>query len=261
MNINLTILTGAGISAESGIPTFRDAKTGLWENHKIEDVATPEAFDKDPELVHRFYNERRAMLPSVKPNAAHYALAKLEKFWTENDIGGFLLITQNIDDLHERAGSKNIAHMHGELMKIRCTGCDTVNNFSGSSSIEDICPSCSAVGKLRPHVVWFGEMPLYLDAIEQVLDLTHHYIAIGTSGTVMPASLFAKVVSLNGQYAGEFGEIVEITKETTDIDGFTMHLEGNATEIVPDYIDVLISIVEEEMKNKTNKKETNNGTV
>ena len=160
MDVNLTILTGAGISAESGIQTFRDAKTGLWENHKVEDVATPEAFSRDPELVHRFYNQRRAVLDTVEPNDAHYALAKLEKFWFENDIGGFLLITQNIDNLHERAGSKNVAHMHGELMKIRCTKCNNVNDFSGDSGVEDICSTCSESGGLRPHVVWFGEMPL-----------------------------------------------------------------------------------------------------
>jgi len=246
-DIHLTILTGAGISAESGIQTFRDAKTGLWENHKVEDVATPEAFDRDPALVHRFYNERRVLLDTVEPNAAHYALVKLEKFWTENDIGGFLLITQNIDDLHERAGSKNILHMHGELMKIRCMECNTVSEFNEDSSTMSVCPSCSVIGELRPHVVWFGEFPLYLEAIEQVLDATHHYIAIGTSGAVMPASLFAKVVSCNGKYSGQFGEIVEITKESTTVDGFTMRIEGNATEAVPDYVDVLIDVVEQDV--------------
>jgi NAD-dependent deacetylase len=243
MDINLTILTGAGISAESGIPTFRDAKTGLWENHKVEDVATPEAYIKDPALVHRFYNERRMSLLEVEPNAAHYALARLEKYWTENDIGGFLLITQNIDDLHERAGSKNIAHIHGELMKIRCTKCNEVSKFSGYSQPEHICPACFLCDGLRPHVVWFGEMPLYLDAVEKVLDMTDHYIAVGTSGSVMPASLFAECVSRNGRYSGQFGEIVEITKEITNTPGFTIRVEGNATEAVPNYVEILIDTI------------------
>lgn len=254
VDINLTILTGAGISAESGIPTFRDSKTGLWENHKVEDVATPEAFDRDPALVHRFYNERRAGVITAEPNAAHHALVKLEEFWTENDIGGFLLITQNIDDLHERAGSKNVAHMHGELMKIRCTGCNAVNDFRGDSHVNHLCATCFDTGKLRPHVVWFGEMPLYLDAIEKVLDRTDHYIAIGTSGQVMPAGLFAHAVSTNGRYSGQFGEIVEITKDSTEVPGFTIHIEGDATESVPQYVDVLIEIVEQELNEEETEK-------
>ena len=244
-SINLTILTGAGISAESGIPTFRDSKTGLWENHKVEDVATPAAFARDPGLVHRFYNQRRAVLDTVEPNAAHYALAKLEKYWTEKDIGGFLLITQNIDDLHERAGSKNIAHMHGEARKIRCTNCGDITNFGGANCLpEHICGACMFVGSLRPHVVWFGEMPLYLDAIEKVLDRTHHYIAIGTSGTVMPASLFAECVTTNGMYS-ELNEIVEITKESTSNRAFTIQINEKATIAVPEYVDLLIEQVEE----------------
>lgn len=251
MDINLTILTGAGISAESGIPTFRDSKTGLWENHKVEDVATPEAFDRDPDLVHRFYNQRRAAIQKAKPNDAHYALAKLEKYWTDNDIGGFLLITQNIDDLHERAGSKNVAHMHGEARKIRCTKCNDISDFKGAPCLAvHICGACMNIGGLRPHIVWFGEMPLYLDSIEKVLDMTDHYIAIGTSGTVMPASLFAECVSRNGRYSGQYGEIVEITKETTYNSAFTMHIMGNATESVPDYVDSLIETIEDERKGK-----------
>jgi len=241
-NINLTILTGAGISAESGIQTFRDAKTGLWENHSVEDVATPQGYEKDPALVQRFYNERRAQLKTVAPNAAHEALVKLEDFWFEHDIGGFLLITQNIDDLHERAGSMNVCHMHGELKKMRCVRCKEVTHIEDDIDLNEVCPSCRSVGTMRPHVVWFGEMPLYLDQIEIVLDHTNHYMAIGTSGNVMPASTFAEAISWNG-FDGEFDERVEITLEMTGTPGFTNVIEGKATVEVVAYVDSLIERV------------------
>lgn len=249
MKLNLTILTGAGISAESGIPTFRDSITGLWENYKVEDVATPEAFQRDPDLVHRFYNERRAKLTDVEPNAAHFALAELEKFWLDNKIGRFLLITQNIDNLHERAGSQFVQHMHGELMKLRCDICHEVSDFSGDSSIETECPVCEIKGSMRPHVVWFGEMPLYMDFLEHALLKTDHFIAIGTSGTVMPASLFADWVASNGRYS-DLNEIVEITKELSGNNAFTITVEGNATEAVPEYTNVLMETLKERSENK-----------
>lgn len=235
---NLTILTGAGISAESGIPTFRDMKTGLWENHSVDDVATPQGFEKDPALVNQFYNERRAVLPTVLPNKGHEALVELEEFWTVNDIGGFLLITQNIDDLHERAGSKNVCHMHGELLKKKCHECGEVTSIAATEQIEpkDWCPSCKAFGSMRPDVVWFGEMPLWLDQIEQVLDRTNLYAAIGTSGNVMPASLYAECVARNNfdSYC------TEITMEPTDVSGFDKRIDGKATESVPEFVDALI---------------------
>lgn len=228
---NLTILTGAGISAESGISTFRDSN-GLWENHSVMEVATPKGFEDNPGLVNRFYDDRRAQLAEVEPNAAHYALARLEQAWT---AGGFLLITQNVDDLHERAGSRNMAHIHGELCRARCydDACDAapvvlqpgerINNEKGCRT----CEKCAI--PLRPDVVWFGEMPKWLDQIEKVLDLTDIYVAIGTSGSVMPASLFATAVSMNERPS----ERIEVNMKGTGDVAFTHVLQGPATEQVP----------------------------
>ncbi len=182
---SIVVLTGAGVSAESGLRTFRDAG-GLWEEHRVEDVATPEGFLADPELVHRFYSQRRAQLASVRPNAAHAALARLEQHWP----GGFLLVTQNVDDLHEQAGSRNLVHMHGELRKVRCTACGRVQAWSGDTSVATLCPLCGRRGALRPHVVWFGEMPLELPRIQEALEACGIFLAVGTSGNVYPAAGF-----------------------------------------------------------------------
>jgi len=226
--VNLTILTGAGISAESGIKTFRDSN-GLWENHSVTEVASPQGFKDNPQLVHDFYNARRAQATTVQPNAAHYALADLEKFWLDNDLGGFLLITQNIDDLHEQAGSKNIAHIHGELNKQRCENCFEISTINGNMSPLDVCPECRTRGSLRPQIVWFGEMPFYLDKIEFVLDNTDLYYAMGTSGAVMPASLFGSAVKMNGRET----ETIEMNLEPSDNDGFDHRINGKATLTVP----------------------------
>lgn len=156
----LVILTGAGISAESGLRTFR-AEDGLWEDHRVEEVATPEAFRKDPDLVHRFYNERRRQLAGVRPNPAHAALARLEQAWP----GDVLLVTQNVDDLHERAGSRNLVHLHGELLKARCEACGRAVPWPGDLDRVSRCPHCALQGRLRPHIIWFGEMPLELDRV------------------------------------------------------------------------------------------------
>jgi NAD-dependent deacetylase len=188
-NSGMVILTGAGISAESGIKTFRDGD-GLWENHRIEDVATPEGFFRNPEIVQRFYNERRGQLKEVSPNAAHTALAELEHVWP----GPFLLITQNVDDLHDRAGSVSLLHMHGELMKVRCVACGRVSAWEGDVLPDSGCPACQAVGKLRPHIVWFGEMPLELNKIGESLRECDYFAAIGTSGHVYPAAGFVQWV-------------------------------------------------------------------
>jgi len=157
---SIVILTGAGISAESGLATFR-ASDGLWEQHRIEDVATPEGFVRDPALVHRFYNERRRQLQTVEPNAAHLALAEREKKWE----GPVLLVTQNVDDLHERSGSHRLIHMHGELKKARCLYCGSVHAWDGDTGPESPCPACGKAPALRPHIVWFGEMPLFMETI------------------------------------------------------------------------------------------------
>jgi len=159
-NKNIVVLTGAGVSAESGLKTFRD-NNGLWEDHRVEDVATPEAFSRNPELVQRFYNQRRMQLRSdqIMPNAAHIALAEFEK----QHQADFCLVTQNVDDLHQRAGSTNILPMHGELSKARCTACGSVLNAPDEISSNTVCQHCKSMGTLRPHIVWFGEMPLYMD--------------------------------------------------------------------------------------------------
>ena len=188
---SLVVLTGAGISRESGLATFRDPD-GIWARVRVEDVATPQAFARDPAAVHGFYNARRAQLrdPAIQPNAAHRALADLDAAWP----GPFLLVTQNVDDLHARAGSRRLIHMHGELAKARCLRCATVSTWAEDLSVATACPACGAAGGLRPHVVWFGEMPLELDAIGRALDACDLFVAIGTSAQVYPAAGFVDQV-------------------------------------------------------------------
>lgn len=186
---SIAILTGAGISAESGIKTFRDAN-GLWENHHVEDVASPDGFARDPQLVFRFYNERRRQLhvPELKPNAAHLALVELEKKWP----GDFLLITQNVDNLHERAGSQKLLHMHGELMSAKCLKCQKSSMWPQDLDHSSVCPKCRKDAGLRPDIVWFGEMPYFLDKIFEFLENCDLFVAIGTSGLVYPAAGFVQ---------------------------------------------------------------------
>lgn len=187
---NVVILTGAGISSESGLKTFRDAN-GLWEGHRIGDVATPEAFARQPEVVHQFYNLRRRELFTVKPNLAHETLAEFE---AAHD-GKFLIITQNVDDLHERAGSKNVLHIHGELRKARCL--DTGEIFAWDNDLDQNTPHPRKGGKpgrLRPHICWFGEKPFHIDEIQQALVQAELFVAIGTSGNVHPAASLVRLV-------------------------------------------------------------------
>jgi NAD-dependent deacetylase len=191
--MNILILTGAGISAESGIPTFRDAN-GLWEGHAVEEVATPQGFARNPKLVHRFYNERRRALLSntIQPNPGHLALAEFELSHQSNRRGDFLLVTQNIDDLHARAGSKNVLSMHGELLKVRCLITEAIFDWRDDLGTDTPHPDDpddqSMRGCLRPHVVWFGEMPIGLGKIEQAAANADVFVAIGTSGLVYPAA-------------------------------------------------------------------------
>lgn len=188
--MHVLVLTGAGISAESGLGTFRDPDgTGLWARFDPMKLATPEAFAADPALVHAFYNARRQNLLAAAPNAAHAALVLLADGLRARD-GRLTLVTQNIDDLHERAGSQDVIHMHGELLKSRCTGCGTVSACRENLSAATACAACGADGTLRPHVVWFGEMPLFMDAIGEALEEADLFIAIGTSGSVYPAAGF-----------------------------------------------------------------------
>lgn len=181
----IVVLTGAGVSAESGVPTFR-GPDGLWEGHRVEDVATPEAFARDPVLVQRFYDDRRAALGRVEPNSAHLALARLDAEWR----GDFLLVTQNVDDLHERAGSQRMLHMHGELRRALCTGCGAAPAWDGGLSSAPACPRCGVAGRLRPDIVWFGEMPYHMAEIERAIDACDLFVSIGTSGAVYPAAGF-----------------------------------------------------------------------
>ena len=184
---SIVILTGAGISAESGLSTFR-GPDGLWEGHRVEDVATPEAFARDPELVHAFYNARRAKLAEVEPNAAHRALARLDAEWP----GELLLVTQNVDDLHERGGSTRLVHMHGELVKGWCLRCNDRFGWAGPMGVGAKCPNCGARGMVRPDIVWFGEMPYEMNRIEEALRNCDLFVSIGTSGAVYPAAGFVQ---------------------------------------------------------------------
>ena len=222
---NIVILTGAGISAESGLGTFRGAG-GLWEQHRVEEVATPEAFARDPDMVYRFYNARREQLGagSVEPNAAHRALARLE----QQHPGSFALVTQNVDDLHERAGSRRLYHMHGELAKMRCRRSGQVFAAPGHFDAASVCDCCGEPGSLRPHVVWFGEMPLYMDEISALLADCDLFVAIGTSGNVYPAAGFVQLARQAG------AATLEINPETTEGSPlFDHHWRGPATEQVP----------------------------
>jgi NAD-dependent deacetylase len=190
---NIVILTGAGVSAESGLATFR-GPDGLWEGHRVEDVCTPEAYARDPALVHAFYDARRAKLGTVQPNAAHDALARLDVGWP----GELLLVTQNVDDLHERAGSKRLLHMHGELARGWCLACDERFPWTGPMGEAAHCPSCSVEGQVRPDIVWFGEMPYEMDRIEQAVRDCGLFVSVGTSGAVYPAAGFVQTARYCG---------------------------------------------------------------
>jgi len=233
MQERIVILTGAGISAESGINTFRDAG-GLWENHRIEDVATPEAFQRDPHGVQGFYNRRREQLrdPAIQPNAAHRALAELE----QGLPGQVLVVTQNVDDLHERAGSRNVIHMHGELLKARCQSTDTLVPADHDLDPALTCTVCGAAGCLRPHVVWFGEMPLQMERIYATLAGCERFISIGTSGNVYPAAGFVAEARASGAHTTELN--LEPSEQRT---AFHEHRHGRATELVPGYVRELLA--------------------
>ncbi len=184
---NIVILTGAGISAESGVATFR-GPDGLWEGHRVEDVATPEAFRRDPALVQAFYDARRERLGRVEPNAAHRALARLDSEWP----GELLVVTQNVDDLHERAGTRRLLHMHGELKSAWCLACDARLPWEAELSGGPLCPACGEAGRLRPDIVWFGEMPYEMERIDRALLDADLFVSIGTSGAVYPAAGFVQ---------------------------------------------------------------------
>lgn len=235
---NITILTGAGISAESGLSTFRD-EDGLWCKHRIEDVATPEGFERDPDLVYDFYNARRAQLKDVQPNPAHHALATLAAQHT----GNLLLVTQNVDDLHQRALSQitprdscELIAMHGELYKARCLQTGAIHTHKAAITSDTPCPCCKIEGNLRPHIVWFGEMPLAMDRIYAHLQQCDLFIAIGTSGNVYPAAGFAQEARQHGAHTVEMN--VAATKGHSQFDET---IYGPASQTVPAFIDRLLN--------------------
>lgn len=222
--MKVVVLTGAGISAESGLATFRDAD-GLWEGHRPEDVATPEAFAYDRALVQRFYDERRASLRRVQPNAAHHALVELERRLGDD----LLLVTQNVDDLHERAGSRRVLHMHGELQRVRCEVCEARHAWQDDLLHEPPCPECGR-SALRPDIVWFGEYPHGMDDIHEALSEVDVFAAIGTSGVVYPAAGFVDYAHASG------AATVELNLVPTPHGDFHTTYAGPATEVVPRWV-------------------------
>lgn len=219
----VVVLTGAGISAESGIRTFRGSD-GLWENHRIEDVATPEGWRVNPQLVWSFYQQRRKKLLDVEPNSGHLALVELERF-----LDSFLLVTQNVDNLHERAGSKNLVHMHGELEKLRCEECHTVKVMMKKKHLGDEILTCKQCGgRLRPHIVWFNEIPMQMPEIMEALTHCDVFIAIGTSGHVYPASGFLHKAHMHG------AQTIVINLEPPENISFSDEFyQGKAGDILP----------------------------
>lgn len=226
---NIVILTGAGLSAESGVSTFRDPN-GIWAKYDWRDVATPEGFARDPAAVHDFYNMRRRAHREVKPNAAHLALARLEA-----EHGNVAIVTQNIDALHEAAGSKSLIHMHGEALKALCALCGGRNPWTGDLTLETVCPSCNKRAGMRPDVVWFGEMPYHMERIADLLQACDLFLSVGTSGQVYPAAGFVAAAREVG------GRTVELNLEPSQgASLFDEAIYGPATEVVPAYVGRLL---------------------
>ena len=227
---NIVILTGAGISAESGVATFR-GPDGLWEGHRVEDVATPEAFFRDPDLVQTFYDQRRAKLATVEPNAAHHALTRLDVEWP----GELLIVTQNVDDLHERAGARRLLHMHGELKSAWCLACGERSRWEGDLISGPACPACGVEGRLRPDIVWFGEMPYDMERIERALHKADLFVSIGTSGAVYPAAGFVQTARYLGAHT------LEMNLEPSQGSLFFHESRiGRAGELVPAWVEEVL---------------------
>jgi NAD-dependent deacetylase len=239
MGKTIVILTGAGISAESGIPTFR-ASDGLWCNHPIEDVATPQGYRRNPRLVHSFYNARRAQLKQVAPNAAHNAIAELAANWD----GKLFLITQNVDDLHDRSTHGKVTkpgyrliHMHGELRKARCEKTGSIFEWHENIENDSHCECCNSPGTLRPHIVWFNEMPLEMDVIDQAAESCDLFISIGTSGNVYPAAGLVHTARTYGR-----AHTVELNLEPSNVQSmFHEKIYGPATKTVPAYVKSILA--------------------
>lgn len=227
-NNHIVILTGAGVSAESGIPTFRGVG-GLWEGRDVMELATPEAFERNRDLVQRFYNERRQDLLKIEPNAAHRAIARLQREYP----GRVTLVTQNIDDLHERGGSPEVWHIHGELLLSRCERCYAVQHCHEDLHSASVCENCGRAGRLRPHVVWFGEVPFHLDNLNIKTRDATLFAAIGTSGLVYPAANFVHIARSRG------ARCIEFNLESSD-GVFDEFIPGPATQTVTAWVDSLL---------------------
>jgi len=230
---NIVILTGAGISAESGIDTFR-SEGGIWEQHRVEDVATPEAFERDPDLVLRFYDMRREAIQTKLPNPAHAALGRLDREWTKASGGDLLIVTQNIDDLHERGGAGRVLHMHGEHLNAWCTWCDVRSPWRGTLIDRPACPACGA-RSLRPDVVWFGEMPYRMNEIFAALRRCDLFVSIGTSGAVYPAAGFVRQAREIGARTLELN--LEQSQGSVWFDETRL---GPASQLVPAWVDEML---------------------
>lgn len=228
---NIVILTGAGLSAESGVPTFRD-KTGIWAKVDFREVATPQGFAKNPVLVHEFYNMRRRAHDLVRPNAAHEALARLEREYH----GSVWIVTQNVDALHEAAGSQNLIHMHGEIFQALCAKCRARHHWTDDLNLEVSCPTCNEKGGMRPDVVWFGEMPYHMQRIAELLAEADLFMSIGTSGNVYPAAGFVTEARANGAHT------VELNLEPSEgVSIFHKAIHGPATKVVPAFVESLLA--------------------
>ena len=226
---NIVILTGAGISAESGLRTFR-AEDGLWEDHPVEQVATPEGFARDPDLVQRFYDERRTGVLAAQPNAAHEALGRLDRKWA----GDLLIVTQNIDDLHERGGASRVLHMHGEALSAWCRACDARHRWTGTLRDGPACPACGEAA-MRPDIVWFGEMPYQMDRIFDALAQADLFVSIGTSGAVYPAAGFVQQAAAHGARTLELN-----LEESLGSRNFDETRLGPASVLVPRWVEGIL---------------------
>ncbi|MFB0612416.1 NAD-dependent deacylase [Aurantiacibacter poecillastricola] len=227
---SIVVLTGAGISAESGLRTFR-AEDGLWEDHPVEEVATPEGFARDPALVQRFYDERRAQVRAAQPNAAHEALGRLDREFT----GELLIVTQNIDDLHERGGAKRVLHMHGESLSAWCQSCNARHRWEDTLGDGPPCPSCGEAA-MRPDIVWFGEMPYEMEPIFDALSACDLFVSIGTSGAVYPAAGFVQQAAANGARTLELN-----LEESLGSRNFDESRLGPASTLVPQWVDEVLA--------------------
>lgn len=232
---NILILTGAGVSAESGLATFRDAD-GLWNNHKVEDVATIEAFERNPEFVHQFYNEMKPELLHAKPNPAHLALAKLEQEYP----GEVNIITQNVDTLHEKAGSQKVCHIHGQINQAVCLNCGNVLETWDDVDTQTVCPHCHVAGMMKPNIVFFGESLLYMDKAAHLLSNCDLFVSVGTSGVVYPAAGFVQTAKYRGAETYEFN-----LEAASNNYLFDKHIYGKCGKTLPEFVDKLLAEVKE----------------